>query len=254
MNEAATDVIVARSRSADRLTTMVVWSFAAHIVVTALVLLIPKPDATPPPRTVMTISLGGAPGPRTGGMQQIGGRPVQAPPPDEPVKRAETAPAPVPPKMSLPDPKARTRPETAKPQQAPRDATGRTPTTGDKPSEGSARSDTQVRGRGFGLSSGGGGGGGIRLDVDFCCPEYILLMQDIIQRNWQQRQGLVGITTMQFTIHRDGAIRDVRVEKSSGFEILDTAARRALVTKLPPLPAEFTNPTLNVHMEFEYSR
>jgi periplasmic protein TonB len=254
MNEAATDVIVARSRTADRLTTMVVWSFAAHIVVTALVLLIPKPDTTSPPRTVMTISLGGAPGPRTGGMQQIGGRPVQAPPPEQPVKRAETAPAPVPPKMSLPDPKARTRPETAKPEQAPRDATGRTPATGDKPSEGSARSDTQVRGQGFGLSSGGGGGGGVRLEVDFCCPEYILLMQDIIQRNWQQRQGLVGITTMQFTIHRDGTIRDVRVEKSSGFEILDTAARRALVTKLPPLPAEFTNPTLNVHMEFEYSR
>jgi periplasmic protein TonB len=254
MNEAATDVIVARSRTADRLTTMVVWSFAAHIVVTALVLLIPKPDTTAPPRTVMTISLGGAPGPRTGGMQQIGGRPVQAPPPEQPVKRAETAPAPVPPKMSLPDPKARTRPETAKPEQAPRDATGRTPATGDKPSEGSARSDTQVRGQGFGLSSGGGGGGGVRLEVDFCCPEYILLMQDIIQRNWQQRQGLVGITTMQFTIHRDGTIRDVRVEKSSGFEILDTAARRALVTKLPPLPAEFTNPTLNVHMEFEYSR
>jgi TonB family protein len=156
--------------------------------------------------------------------------------------------------MSLPDPKARSRPETAKTQQAPRDATSRTPTTGDKPSEGNARADTQVRGQGFGLSSAGGGGGGVRLDVDFCCPEYIALMQDIIQRNWQQKQGVPGITTMQFTIQRDGTIRDVRVEKSSGFEILDTAARRALVAKLPPLPSAFTNPTLTVHMEFEYQR
>ena len=97
MNEAATDVIVARSREADRLTTMVAWSLAAHVVVTALIMFVPAPDQAEAPRTVMTISLGGAPGPRTGGMTQMGSRAVQAPPPEEPVRRAETAPAPTPP-------------------------------------------------------------------------------------------------------------------------------------------------------------
>ena len=46
----------------------------------ALILVIPSvmPRAAQPPRVVMNISLGGAPGPNTGGMQMIGGRPIQA--------------------------------------------------------------------------------------------------------------------------------------------------------------------------------
>ena len=43
-------------------------------------LLIPSvmPRAAQQPRVVMNISLGGAPGPRTGGTQMIGGKPIQA--------------------------------------------------------------------------------------------------------------------------------------------------------------------------------
>ena len=253
MNEAVTDIIVARSREDDRLSTMVAWSIAAHIVVTALIILMPAPDTTPPPRTIMTISLGGAPGPRTGGMTQMGSRPVQAPPPEEPVRRAETAPAPTPPAMTLPDPKARTRPETAKPKQAPPDAASKTVTTGAQPNEGTAPSSTQVRGQGFGLSSAGGTGG-VTLDVaDFCCPEYISQMIDIIRANWNQNQRIVGVTGMKFTITRNGTLEAIQLEKSSGFAVLDAAAERALrVTKLPMLPQEFPNRTLTVHMEFEY--
>ena len=38
MNEATTDIIVARSRDVDRLSTMVLWSVVAHVVVTAIVM------------------------------------------------------------------------------------------------------------------------------------------------------------------------------------------------------------------------
>lgn len=255
MNEAATDIIVARSRETDRLSTMMVWSIAAHVVIAAVALVLPSFDRDPPPRTIMTISLGGAVGPQTGGLTQIGGRAVQAPEPEQPVRRAETAPAPTPPPMTVPDPKTRPQPPRQRPQQAPREATGRTPTTGPQPTEGSTRADTGTRGQGFGLSSAGGGGGGVRLDVDFCCPGYIAQMTSIIQQNWNPRQGIVGVTTMVFTIQRDGTIRDVQVEKSSGFAVLDTAAQRALLlARLPPLPAEFTNPTLRVHLDFVYQR
>ena len=44
------------------------------------------PSLTPPQeaeRNVMQISLGGAPGPRAGGMTPMGGRPMQAPAPEE---------------------------------------------------------------------------------------------------------------------------------------------------------------------------
>jgi len=47
----------------------------------------------------------------------------------------------------------------------------------------------------------------------------------------------------------------VQVELPSGFYALDLAAQRALLlTRLPELPAQFSNPTLTVHMRFEYSR
>ena len=46
----------------------------------AVILMIPSvmPRAAQRPRVIMNISLGGAPGPKTGGMQMIGGRPIQA--------------------------------------------------------------------------------------------------------------------------------------------------------------------------------
>jgi TonB family protein len=60
---------------------------------------------------------------------------------------------------------------------------------------------------------------------------------------------------MQFTITRGGTIERVQVERPSGFLALDLAAQRALLlTRLPELPAQFPNPTLTVHMRFEYSR
>ena len=256
MNEAVTDIIVARSREQDRLSTMIVWSIAAHIFVMAAIMLAPAPDSAAPPVNVMMISLGGAPGPRTGGMTQMGSRAVQAPPPEEPVRRAETAPAPKPPAMTLPDPKARTRPETAKPKQAPPDAASKTATTGAQPNEGTTSSSTQVRGQGFGLSSAGGTGGELRVDaVDFCCQAYLAEMADRITASWSKSHGIPGVTTMQFTVLRDGTIRDVKVEKPSGFAVLDAAATRALrVVRLSQLPQQYPNQTLTVHLEFVYSQ
>ena len=205
----------------------------------------------------MTISLGGAPGPRTGGLTQAGGRTVQAPEPVEPVRRVETPPAAAPPPMALPNPRARTRPRTQRPETAPTDATARTPNTGRQPETGTSSTETRVRGQGFGLSSSGGTGGAVQLDVaNFCCPEYIEQMVNAIHRNWAQNQGSVGTVMVKFRIQRNGVIDQVQVERPSGIVALDLAAQRALlVTKqLPPLPAAFPNQTLGVHMRFEYQR
>jgi TonB family protein len=157
--------------------------------------------------------------------------------------------------MTLPDPRARTRP-TPKPQQAPRDTSSRTVSTGEEVREGSARTETGARGQGFGLSTGGGGGTGVQLDVaNFCCPEYLQQMTMIIQQNWNQNQGVAGATVMKFTIQRDGTIVMAQVERSSGFYALDNAAQRAiLLTKLPPLPAAYSNATLGLHVTFDYHR
>ena len=61
---------------------------------------------------------------------------------------------------------------------------------------------------------------------------------------------------MKFTIQRDGTIADAQVEKSSGYTTLDIAALRAVVgtRQLQPLPAAYTNPSLGLHLTFEYRR
>lgn len=212
-------------------------------------------------RTVMTISLGGGNGgPENGGMTSIGGRPVQAVRPPDEVKRPEPirAPAIRTPLMTLPKPGPTTsRTPTPTVKEAPPQARGRTPTRGEETTSGSAVAETGARGQGFGLSTGGGVGSGSRLDVaDFCCPDYLLLMVEKIRANWNARAGTVGEVMVTFTIDRDGRIGGVAQETSSGNAVLDLNAMRALVAtrQLPPLPAAFPNPTLTVHLNFQYNR
>jgi hypothetical protein len=251
-----TDVILSRTQSPERLNSMIGWSVAAHIALFVFMIVMPaswRGAVDDGPRTVMTISLGGAPGPRNGGLTTMGGRTVQAPP-AEPVKKVvETPPAPKTPEMALPTKNARVvKPQ---PREAPKEATARTPATGD-PQEGSTRVNTGARGQGFGLTSGGGGGTGVTVDTaNFCCPEYLSQMVTLIQRNWQSNQGVAGKIVMKFTITRTGTIESVQVEQPSGFLAHELAAQRALLlTRLPELPLQYPNPSLGVHMIFEYQR
>src|SRR6185369_4512585 len=173
-----TDIILSRAQTAERLNGMIVWSVAAHIALFAFMIFMPaswRGAVDEGPRTVRTISLGGAPGPRNGGLTTMGGRTVQAPPP-----------APKPPEMALHTKNARVvKPQ---PREAPKEATARTPATGE-PQEGSTRVNTGARGQGFGLTSAGGGGTGVTVDTaNFCCPEYLSQMVTLIQRNWDSRQ------------------------------------------------------------------
>jgi TonB family protein len=243
--------------------------FAASIVVHAILLagFIFAPGGwldtqKAPPKTIMTITLGGGnEGPVNGGMTSIGGRAVQeVKPPDEP-KRPEAVrpPAAKAPDMTVPLPnKAPTR--TAPPPkvaQAPDEARGRTPTRGTEVRTGSAVAETGARGVGFGLSTAGGTGAGSRLDVgDFCCPEYIIQMVERVRSNWVSKAEVPGVAIVKFTIQRDGTLTAAEVEKSSGYTALDIAALRAVVgtRQLMPLPAGYPNPSLGVHLNFEYLR
>ena len=250
-----TDIIISRAQLTERTQAMIPWSIAAHIALFAFMIFMPaswRGAMDEGPRTVMTISLGGAAGPRNGGLTTMGGRTVQAPP-LEPVKKVETPPAAKTPEMALPRKNARqVKPQT---QEAPKEATARTPSTG-QPQEGSTRVDTGAKGQGFGLTSGGGAGTSVQLDVaNFCCPEYLSQMVTLIQRNWQSNQGIAGSVIMKFTITRAGTIENVQLERSSGFLAHELTAQRALLlTRLPELPIQFPNPSLTIHMTFEYQR
>ena len=252
MTESVTDIIVARAHRPEQLTRMVVGSALAHAGVLVLVVLVASlGEREQPLRAVMEISLGGgAPGPDSGGLTQMGGRAVQEVAPPEPVK-PEAPPMPAPPKMALPEPKTQTKPAARKTPEA----AARTPSTGDEIREGSTPVETRARGTGFGLSSAGGAGGDdVKLDVvDFCCQEYFEQMKNFIQSNWVRQQGRTGSTVVRFTIQRDGTIEGEIVETPSGSPLLDTAALRAVqLTTLPSLPAQYPNPNLTVHMRFRY--
>ena len=92
--------------------------------------------------------------------------------------------------------------------------------------------------------------------ADFCCPDYIVLMVERVRASWVPKAEATAVTIVKFTIQRDGTITGAEVEKSSGFTALDLAALRAVIgtRQLPPLPANYPNPSLGVHLNFEYTR
>jgi TonB family protein len=238
-------------------------SVAAHAVFAAIVLLAPGMwgnRSAEVPKTVMTISLGGgASGSETAGLTPESGKPIQAvKPPEEAAKpEALRPPAAKTPAMTLPEKNAKPLKPTAPVKEAPDDARGRTPTRGAETRPGTAAADTGIRGQGFGLSSGHGAGSGSFLDVsDFCCPDYIALMSERIRSHWTPQADSAGEVLVAFTIQRDGRITGPVLERSSGNPILDLSAQRALFTtrQLPALPAAFPNPTLTVHLNFQYEK
>ena len=258
-----TDVLRDRRHEPDGLASMAAVSVAVHAAIVAFIILGPVRWSSRPVeehKTVMTISLGGAgEGVRSGGLTAIGGRPVQTAEP-APVREAVRPPAAAVPEMVVAKPNAKpakpTKPTPAPAQAAP-DARGKTLTRGEEVRPGNAIADTGARGLGFGLSTGGGPGSGSTLDVaDFCCPDYIALMVGQIRSNWNQQVEVPGLTIVKYTIQRDGRLTDVIVERSSGTLSLDQNAQRAvLVTRqLTALPAAFPNPTLTVHLNFQYQR
>ena len=110
------------------------------------------------------------------------------------------------------EPIAKPRPakETPTPiRDAPKESNTRKPTVGAQTQEGSAKAETGAKTNSIGLSTGGGGTGGQINVGNFCCPGYIAGMVSKVHQNWNSRQSSAGITTMQFTIQRDGSLTEI---------------------------------------------
>ena len=260
MREAVSDILIERARVADGMSRMFAVSIIAHAALLTAMVLVPSlwRSATGPDAAVMTISIGGTEGPETSGMTSISDRPVQAVAPPNAKAEPDVPPAPKVPEMVEPDRVAKPA-ITSKPVQKPSDKSStRKPTTGAEIKTGDARVKTGGAAIPFGgLAQGGGGTGGVQLDVqNFCCPEYIQTMVQRIRQSWNANQGASGEVWVKFTIRRDGMLTQVEVEKPSGQAMLDLESRRAVLMtrQLPPLPAQFTEPHLTVHLAFNYRR
>jgi TonB family protein len=247
MNEPASDIIAARSRAQSTLAPTLVWSVAGHVAIVAAIWFAPMRSADDTPRLVMTVSLGGAPGPRAGGLTQQGGRRVEPTP--EPPKPTPRTPPPPPARSTaaaIPTKVAPARPERAEPSRT-------APSIPEPPRDGSTRTETGTRGQGFGLATGGNGQRGMEVETpNFCCPAYLEAVRIAIERAWVRAPG-VGTTTLRFRILRNGTIESVSVFESSQNRAIDDAAMRALglTRTLPELPREFPDSVLAVRMRFE---
>ena len=119
---------------------------------------------------------------------------------------------------------------------------------------------------GIGGSGGGGGwgsgGSSYSSQIGLSTFPYTYYLQTIhsrISSNWftsQVKAGISGLhTTVFFKITRDGRIDGLKIEEGSGIRALDLSARRAIESSapFPPLPREYEDEYLGIHLIFEHS-
>jgi len=100
------------------------------------------------------------------------------------------------------------------------------------------------------------GSGAVTLSVsDFPFAWYLRAVNDKVSKNWEGKAKDGVQPTIVFEIGRDGQVRALAVEKSSGNPLYDQAALRAIAdaNPFPQLPPEFPEPFLRVHLGFNYS-
>ncbi len=89
----------------------------------------------------------------------------------------------------------------------------------------------------------------------FTYSYYLNILLNKIGRNWTnpfKGKNVVMKSIVYFEVDKKGNIYSVRLEEDSGNELYnETAMRAVIITKsLPPLPDEFANDYLKVHLEF----
>lgn len=119
-------------------------------------------------------------------------------------------------------------------------------------------------GIGAGSGEGGGLGSGLSSQIGLSSFPYTYYLQVIIDRvsgNWFQSGVSPGNkenfhTTVYFKIHRNGQISGLNVEESSGIKSLDLTALRAIRSSapFPPLPREYKEDYLGIHLIFEHKK
>ena len=99
-------------------------------------------------------------------------------------------------------------------------------------------------------------GSNIRTDfATFPYPWYITQVRNSLWSQWEKRRpaGVVRGSLVSFAIARDGKIKDLKVQKSSGDDSFDFAATSAVINAgpFPPLPMMYEKDELTVTVEFK---
>ncbi len=197
---------------------------------------------TPQAVSVRLVQMSSLPGSRPAPAAAEPSRPV--------IEKAEDVPEPTPKALPLPEKKPEKKAPSAHPTQVSAKATRKTSGSPiDLPSSGETSGATGPAGptSSFGTTLSA-------FDAaDFNYSYYVSQMLASIGANWFKPTDQAVSPVLFFRIARDGSISDVRVEKSSGLPFVDRAAQRAVLASspLPPLPADFHESSLGVHLKFE---
>jgi TonB family protein len=112
-----------------------------------------------------------------------------------------------------------------------------------------------------GYGPGGPGYGGGTGLANFPYTYYLTIITDRVSTNWFSSLVDPGVsgnfqTIIFFKIQRDGQITEVEVEQSSGVTPLDLSAMRAVRASapFPPLPRDYQDAYLGIHLIFEHSK
>ena len=225
-------------------------SVLAHAGFIVILLLVGRPRKAPlfvpmslPVRVVSPASLGrpaAAPAPA----------PVAAPvEPPAPVKSKPVIEKPsekvLPSAKALPEPKKPAKTEKAKPPAVAAKASG--PALELPSAAGAASGTTSGAGISFGASVSS-------FDADFPFAYYVEQLLSLIGANWFKPESAEGTScVVSFRVQRSGQVTDVKVDSTSGVSYYDRAAARAVyaANPLPPLPPDYRNDSLGVHLKFQ---
>jgi outer membrane biosynthesis protein TonB len=252
MTEAVSDILEIRALPETGFSRAVTGSVVVHLVGVMALFFAHQyvvSHRRPQPK-MMTITLGGSTGPRSTGMTAASARPVdqvEPQPKHEPVKTASSQSS----VMTLP---VKSEPKPAPIDRAlPITSMPKPPTTGAQVRQGTSLAETGSTSEDKGLTVGGAGGSAATLEVkDFCCPDYIQTILQRIENNWNKNVPGRGSTILRFTIHRDGTITNITTDSTTN-EFFENQSRSALVlARLPPLPQEFKDDHLVIHLRFPY--
>jgi TonB family protein len=100
------------------------------------------------------------------------------------------------------------------------------------------------------------GSGPLTLNVsDFPYAWYLRVIHQKISERWDGRALAGRQPVAVFEIGRDGQVSRLAIETSSGNSLYDQAALRAIAeaNPFPPLPVDFKEPLLRVHLGFNYA-
>ncbi len=224
-------------------------SVFAHAGFLAMLLLVGRPRKTPvfmpmslPVRVVSPAFLGrpeAAPAPAPAPAEALPARVKARPAIEKPAEKI------LPSAKALPEPKKPAKPEKAKlPAAAPR-ATG--PALELPSAAGVANGSTSGAGISFGASV-------TSLDADFPFAYYVEQLLSLIGANWFKPESAESVScVVSFRVLRSGQVTEVKVDSTSGVSYYDRAAARAVyaANPLPPLPPDYRNDSLGVHLKFQ---